>query len=399
MNFCFVYKEDYPWDVRVEKIVKTLSINGHAINLVCRNINQRDPIERMEDFDVYRLPRTERLPKVIASIINYPLWFNPFWLYLIAKIAIAKRCDGIIIRDLPLMLAGIIVARLSGKKVIFDMAECYPEMYRSVAEYGSESKINRLLKNPSAADLYEKICLRLCDHIFVMTEESRDRLITKGVDPKKITIVSNTPVLSSASLALKKHSGKELHIVYVGFITKIRGIDLLVKAVSQFIARVDGDRGITVDIIGTGLAKKEIESLVNELGLSDHITVHGWLDHNEVKAIMAKANVGALTYRFCGHWNHTIPNKIFDYMASGLPVLSTNVIPIARILNSVGCGLTTINGDIDEITANLISLTDFELRNDLGSKGQAAILNSFNWGIDSKRMLFSINDLFSNHQT
>lgn len=394
MNFCFVYKEDYPWDVRVEKIVKTLCDNGHAVNLVCRNISQRDSVERVEGFDIYRLPRTRKLPKVITSIINYPLWFNPFWLYLIAKTVVSKRCDGIIIRDLPLMFAGIVVARITGKKVIFDMAECYPEMYRSVAEYGSESTINRLLKSPVAANIYEKMCLRLCDHIFVMIEESRDRLINKGVDPDKITIVSNTPVLSSGTLTSKQHSGEGLRIVYVGFITKIRGIDLLVQAVSKFISNVDGGRGITVDIIGTGAAKQEIENLVIELGLSDHIKVHGWLDHGDVKTIMAEANVGALTYRFCGHWNHTIPNKIFDYMAAGLPVLGTNVIPIARILHSIDCGLTTVDCDIDEITANLIRLKDFTLRNRLGGKGQDAILGCLNWSVDSKRMLSSVNSLF-----
>lgn len=394
MNFCFVYKEDYPWDVRVEKIVKTLSSNGHTVSLVSRNRNQSAPTENSEGFDIYRLPKTERLPRVIASVVNYPLWFNPFWLYLIAKITISKQCNGIIIRDLPLMLAGIIIARSTGKKVIFDMAECYPEMYRSAAENDAGSMLNRLLKNPTAAAVYEKFCLKLCDHIFVMIEESRDRLINKGIDPKKITIVSNTPVLSG-SLTPKIHSGKKLHLVYVGFVTKIRGIDLLVKSVAKFIASADGGREITVDIIGTGSAKKEVENLVVDLGLSDYVRVHGWLEHGEVKAIMARANVGALTYRFCGHWNHTIPNKIFDYMAAGLPVLSTNVIPIARILDSVGCGMTTKDSNIEEITANLIKLKDPVFRNELGAKGQAAIKERYNWEIDSSSMLASIDSIFS----
>lgn len=395
MNFCFVYKEDYPWDVRVEKIINTLCENQHDVHLVCRNKDQKETLEKHDNFSIYRIPITKNLPKLIISIINYPLWFNPFWIYLIAKTAISKKCDGIIVRDLPLMLAAIIVARISGKKVIFDMAECYPEMYRSVAEYGSDSPINRLLKSPVAADFYEKICLRSCDHIFVMIEESRDRLIKKGISPEKITIVSNTPVISKSSIVAKKHNGETLRIVYVGFITKIRGIDLLVKAVSKFIANVDGGKEIKVDIIGTGGAKAEIINLVSDLGLESHVHVHGWLEHDEVKNIMSKANVGALTYRFCSHWNHTIPNKIFDYMAAGLPVLTTNVIPIARILNSVGCGLTTTTGDIDEIAANLIRLKDSNLRDDLGRRGQEAVLNIFNWEIDSERMLSSLDALYS----
>lgn len=395
MNFCFVYKEDYPWDVRVEKIINTLCENQHNVHLVCRNKNQKETIEKFGAFDIYRLPIIKNFPKSIVSFFNYPLWFNPFWIYLIAKISISKKCDGIIVRDLPLMLAAIIIARFSGKKVIFDMAECYPEMYRSVAEYSSDSTISRFLKSPIAADFYEKICLRLCDHVFVMIEESRDRLVKKGISPHKITIVSNTPVISKSTIVAKKHNGKELRIVYVGFITKIRGIDLLVKAVSKFIASVEGGSGIRVDIIGTGGAKTDIINLVSDLGLNSHIHIHGWLEHEEVKNLMSKANVGALTYRFCSHWNHTIPNKIFDYMAAGLPVLTTNVIPIARILNSVDCGLTTTTGDIDEIAANLIRLKDSNLRDDLGRRGQEAVLNIFNWEIDSERMLSSLDALYS----
>lgn len=395
MNFCFVYKEDYPWDVRVEKIINTLAEKGHKVDLVCKNINQNSTTEETNNFTIYRLPKTKKIPPFLTSIVNAPLWLNPFWLFLIAKTVIREKSDVIIIRDLPLMLSGIIIAKLFNRKIIFDMAECYPEMYRSAMEHDRTSIVNKIVKNPYAASIYEYLCAKLSSHIWVMVEESQTRLINKGIKPEKISIVSNTPILSGLTSNSKQHAGEKLNIVYVGFLTKIRGIDLLVKSVAKFVASTDGGRDITVDIIGKGSAKNEIEALVIQLELSDYIKVHGWLDHSEVKTIMANANVGALTYRFCGHWNHTIPNKIFDYMAAGLPVLSTNVVPIARILDSVGCGLTTQGSSVDEIATNLIKLKNPQLRNELGAKGQAAIKERYNWDIDSSSMLASIDSIFS----
>lgn len=395
MNFCFVYKEDYPWDIRVEKIANTLAESGQSVSIVCKNANQNPSFEHSDKFDIYRLPKTNRIPRLLSLLVNSPLWFNPFWLYLITKVVIQKKSDALIIRDLPLMLSGIVIAKIFNRKVIFDMAECYPEMYQSAIQYDKTSFLNKLVKNPFAATIYEYICAKFCDHIFVMIEESKERLIKKGIDEKKITIVSNTPVLYGKPIRPKNHTGDQLKIVYVGFVTKLRGVDLLIQAVKKFIDNPAGGESIQVNIIGKGSAKKELESLVAELKLDNNVKIHGWLEHNEVKEIMESANVGALTYRFCGHWNHTIPNKIFDYMASGLPVLTTNVIPIARIINEVGCGLTTSECSIDQISENLIKLKNAGVRNDLGHKGQQAILHRFNWEKDAANMHQSLNYILS----
>lgn len=386
MNICFVYKEDYPWDVRVEKITKSFYGRGDSVDLLCRNLGQRKTNDVVDGVRIHRLPIFKFLPSFIRSLLNTPVFFNPFWLYLLYVIVRKNQSDLIIVRDLPLMMAGIIVGKLTGAKVVFDMAECYPEMYRSSMEAVKVSFLTRIIKSPRMAMFYEKLSVSWCDHVFVMIEESKARLINMGFDENKITIVSNTPVIESLEFEPKLHHGEALSIIYVGFLTKIRGLDLLIKAVRRFLDSANGSSPINVNIIGEGADKNNLECLVKDLNLESNVKIHGWLSHERAREYMCSANVGSLTYRFCGHWNHTIPNKIFDYMRAGLPVLTTNVRPISRIIKSEECGLSSSDCDIDEIACNLILLKDSNLRQRLGTNGQAAVRRQYNWSVDLERM-------------
>lgn len=397
MNICFVYKEDYPWDVRVEKITKSFHDRGDNVELVCRNLGQRETNDLIEGIHVHRLPKFNLLPRFIRLLLNAPVFFNPFWLYLLFNIVRKTQSDLIIVRDLPLMMAGIIVGKLTGAKVIFDMAECYPEMYRSSMESVKTSFLMKIVKSPRLAAFYEKISVNWCDHVFVMIEESKARLISMGIGENKITIVSNTPIIGSSTFEPKVHYGDALSIIYVGFLTRIRGLDLLIKAVRQFVDGAEDSAQIQVNIIGEGSDKNHLARLVRDLNLENNVKIHGWLSHESAREYMSSANVGCLTYRFCGHWNHTIPNKIFDYMRAGLPVLTTNVKPISRIIESEECGLSSSDSDIDEIARNLVLLKDAGLRQRFGNNGQAAVMRQYNWSVDLERM-FRAADLLARHQ-
>lgn len=394
MNICFVYKEDYPWDIRVEKITKSLMLAGNKVFIVAKNQDQRPIFSIIDGLQIFRLPILKNWPSLVRKMVNFPIWFNFFWLFKIFKVVKTNQCSVIIIRDLPLMGAGILVSRLLNVKIIFDMAECYPEMYRSAMENDKVGFLAKIIKNPSAVGCYEKFCAQHSDQVFVMIEESRDRLIAKGIASSKITIVSNTPITEFDNPPIIQHSGNSLNIVYLGFLTKIRGIDLTIKAVREFLDHPDGSSNIRFDIIGKGSAKTELEALIQSLNLQNHVFVHGWLEYDEVKRIVSEANVGCLTYRYCSHWNNTIPNKLFDYMLAGLPVLTTNITTISRIVKETNCGLCTDDhNNISQLTQNLIALKASNLRTELGSNGQNAVLGKYNWCIDSKIMVEKVNQV------
>jgi glycosyltransferase involved in cell wall biosynthesis len=338
---------------------------------------------------IHRIPPLFKKNSPLSKIFNFPLWINPVWVFLLFSACKKFSISSVIIRDLPLMACGILGKWFFKYSLYFDMAECYPEMYKSMMEAERQSLWKKFLKNPNVADIYETIAAKKSNGIFVMIEESRDRLVKKGIDQTKIEIVSNTPVLRPTHAA-RHHHGEELRIVYVGFVTKIRGIDIMVEAVEQFIRSAEGGENIRFDIIGVGSHLEYIKSMIKKLGIGDHVQAHGWLDHQEVKDILEKANVGALTYRVCSHWNHTIPNKIFDYMYQGIPVVSTRVIPISRILTSCDAGVIADENDISSVVNCLIQLKSPELRNRLGGNGFNAVINRYNWNYDKDLLIKSI---------
>ncbi|WP_162525020.1 glycosyltransferase family 4 protein [Marinobacter sp. BW6] len=395
MEVLIVYKEDYPWDVRVEKLALALKGDGHNVTVLARNRDQLSTIDERDGIAIRRLPVTRRFPTVVQVAVNLPFWFNPFWLWLLFKSSRSMKGNRgvIIVRDLPLVKAGIIVAKFRKSKMVFDMAECYPEMYESAAKFSNRSLTTRILKSPWFAKQYERNVVGMVDHILVMIQESKDRLISMGVDEENISIVSNTPSIDKFKGKIHEHNGNQLRIVYVGFLSKLRGLDLLIEGAAQYIKTRESTDAIRIDIIGKGEQRERLIALSNELGIGESVKIHGWLDQDEVDELMSLANVGALTYRVCGHWNHTIPNKIFDYMLAGLPVLATEVIPIARILKETNSGVICKDLDSVDIAEKLVLLRDPHKRSFLGENGRNAIKSKYNWENDTKILREIINDL------
>ncbi|WBU43041.1 glycosyltransferase family 4 protein [Marinobacter alkaliphilus] len=394
MNIVFVYKEDYPWDVRVEKIALALTEQGHSVTIVSRNLDQRPEKETIDTLKLHRLPRLELVPLFLRKLLNLPLWFSPIWILTILRAVRQENADLIIVRDLPLVRSALVIKRLLGTKVALDMAEVYPEMYASTALFSGNSLAQRLLKNPKVAERYESAVLPMIDHTLVMIEESRDRLLRKSIAEDRVTIVSNTPPTDKFRGVVHKHTGTNLRLVYVGFITELRGLDLLIEAVAKYIERGNTADTIKVDIVGKGASKPKLERLIAKLGVANSVTIHGWLSQERVNELMAEANVGSLTYRVCGHWNHTIPNKIFDYMLAGLPVLATEVTPIKRIVLQENCGLICQDLDVTDIAEKLERLRDPELRQLLGDNGYQAVRRTWNWDRDQKHLSTAMDSLF-----
>ncbi len=393
MKFCVIYKEEYPWDVRVEKIANTLSSEGHNVTILARNLKQQPTSEICNNFKIRRLLKTNWLPCFFQKLVNLALFFNPVWIYAIFKCSFGKDRPILIVRDLPLMFAAMLVSKIRKNKLIFDMAECYPEMYDSMRMYSNPSFFKKIICSKKVLEAYEKLACKAADSIFVMIEESRDRLIAKGISPQKIQIVSNTPPIDISQPAKSQHHGSALRMVYVGFLTNLRGLDIMVRAAQRFLEKGGRPNEIKIDIIGKGAAREELVALVSRLHLDQVVNIHGWLDKDEVDSILAQANVGVLTYRVCPHWNNTIPNKIFDYMKLGLPIITTDVIPIKRIIEETNAGYVCKDQDIDDIATKLMLLRDPLIREKMGNNGISFVKSRYNWNVDRSRMVLAIEGL------
>jgi len=393
MKVLFVWDSDYPWDIRVSKICDSLVANGDEVHLVCRNQQRRPVQEQYEGIHLHRLFSLPRIFGKLNNIFSFPLFFSPVWLFRIYSVAKRFDADVIIVRDLPMASAALFVGKLRNIPVILDMAECYPEFIRLIWKFEPFKLANILIRNPLLTDLIEQVVTRSVDHIWVMIEESRNRLLDKGISKNKISIVSNTPIQerfseksSSVPDIIKQHQGA-LILLYVGFVNYSRGLDVVLESLPHVIRQ-----GIDVFcvITGTGTAEKTLADKVRQLALQDKVAFEGWVDNKQVSDYIAGSDICLVPHHKCSHWDNSIPNKLFDYMAAGKSVLVSDVTPMKRIVYDMQCGLVFQSGSASSMAEQVIRLADPGLRHKLGSNGQEAVKTRYNWNNEVAVMLESL---------
>lgn len=390
MKVLYVWDADYPWDIRVDKICTTLAQRGWEVHLVCRNRARKQVYEEDGGLYIHRLPALKMNSELLNNLYGFPAFFSPIWLRCIKDVAVEYEVDVIIVRDLPLALTAVKVGRSVGKPVVFDMAECYPELIRLIWKYEPFRFLNIFVRNPFLADVIESKVLSKVDHTFVMIEESKERLVKRGVSNENITIVSNTPVNERFENAestypgvTDEHRGKMI-LLYVGLINFSRGLDTVLRGLRRY---VELSNDVFLVVLGSGNASNQLKDMVSQLSLTRHVVFEGWVDNRAIPEYVASSSICLVPHHKCGHWDHTIPNKLFDYMAAGKPVLVSNVAPMERIVNRTHCGLVYRDPDPGDFAAQLARLRDGTFRDQLGGNGSRAVQAYYNWAQDSSRMI------------
>ena len=139
-----------PWEVRVEKVAKTLLQAGHSVRLLCRNRARRPRRERLNGgLEICRLPS-------LPSSLSFPFFLNPIWVLCLLLEVLRFRPQRLLVRDLPLAPLVVSVGRLIGVPVIADLAEPYPDSLRSQWRFQPMSRIDRLIRSPFLADQMER---------------------------------------------------------------------------------------------------------------------------------------------------------------------------------------------------------------------------------------------------
>lgn len=390
MKIGVVYDGDYPWDVRVWKVATCLGDHGHEVHLVCRNLARRPEEETLEGIRIHRL-RPLRSPKLNA-LVTFPAFLNPTWIGRIAGVVRACGIGGLIVRDLPLALAAVAVGRRHGVPVILDMAENYPAMLRDVRRFERFRLQNVLVRNPLLSSLVERIVLRLVDHVVVVIEEARDRLLRAGLPADRISIVRNTPKVEltrfPTAWGAPARDATKLTVGFVGGLEPMRGLE---AALEMFAAAVRRVPELRLTIIGDGRWKGDLEAQARALGVGGYVEFTGRREYQRALFEVRRADVGLIPHLVTAHTNSTIPNKLFEYMLLGKPVLATDMAPVCRILEEVGCGM--VYRTREEGVEALVRLRDETLRHRLGENGRQAVLDRYRWDHDGATLVREVERL------
>jgi glycosyltransferase involved in cell wall biosynthesis len=347
-----VLENSFPPDIRVEKELRALAIQGHEVTLLCACKGDQ-PAE--DTFGKARIIRFQ--PQAFGNKITKRLdilycWLTGrkrAWEVAIEQFVSEHHIQALHVHDLPLVPAGLAAARKSQIPLVFDMHEIYPIMIRdriAASSNGVRTRIHTGLHNalfsPRWWDRVEQRAVEEADRIIVVVEESKQRLERMSIDGDKIAVVLNAEDIDHF-LGLPEHAEvaseyrDDFLVGYVGGVdSPIRGLDNLVKAWPRVLQRIPNARLL---IVGDGGVRPAIEAMVRDLNLTERVTFAGWVSFNEVAAYIKALDVAVIPHAVNEHTNHTIPHKLFQYLAMGKLVVSSDIGPIRRILQDTQGGI------------------------------------------------------------
>ncbi len=187
-------------------------------------------------------------------------------------------------------------------------------------------------------------------------------------------------------------SGGDIVAVFSGAFRAWHGAIHLIDAIRRLRAR--GRHDIKAVFVGDGPELPRIRHAAAALG---GITLVGAVPHGEVPAILAAADIGVAPFDVGAHPSlahefHWSPLKIFEYMASGLPVVAPRIERLASIVSHGQEGLLYDATNPDALAEALGSLSDATLRQRLGAAARARAVSEFSWSSHCRRLSNALED-------
>jgi len=376
----------YPWDVRIEKFILAFS-RSFEVSVLCKGRANALLQEESGNLCVYRVQYGAgkgSWRRILGKLINTPIPMNPYWIARGVSLIRRRKPALIIGRDMPIMWLALVLGRLFRIPVVYDMAENYPA---ALVAYNKKIYRPFLIGKAFLPRLYEKVTALMADHVVVVAGEQKERLMKLGIPGSRITVVLNTPIIESEYRDKNKGIEREKIVLYTGKIDAHRGVDVAVRAMADII-KLHPDAVLV--LAGSGTQLESIKELSDEIGVRRNVRFAGWLAHKEVYEAIEKSSVCIIPHLKSEHTDTTIPNKLFDYMLCGKPVVSSDLNPVVSIISSNNCGLVFKSGRPESLAEKVVQLLSSKEAVRYGENGRMAVKNTFNWGIDSERLINAV---------
>lgn len=373
-----VLDNEFPPDLRVENEIEALAEAGHEVSIACLTHEGRPSLEKQKQVTIFRRPIGKIRYKSSVAALTFPMYFN-FWRRFLNDLFKKHSFDIIHIHDLPLVRVGIEMKEKYNIPVVADLHENWPAYLRM--SHHTRTLAGRILSPNKLWVQYEKSILRKTDHIIVVVEEAKERLISLGLDPDRITVVSNTINLSHTPVPERTEKSDIPLLFYAGAIHYHRGLQTVIEA----LARMDRTK-YRLLALGEGRYRKHLINLAEKLGVQEYVDFPGWVPYQKVLKEMSRADYALIPHIKSDHTDSTIPHKLFQYMYAGIPVIASNCVPLERIINETKTGIIFPSEDAGRLADILESLDDTRGK-EWGENGKLWVTKKYNWQYDAKRLI------------
>jgi glycosyltransferase involved in cell wall biosynthesis len=372
VKVCFITLHP-PFDQRIfHKECKTLYQAGYNVSLIV-------PLDEEKTIDGIKLIALPQYHSRLAKFLLLP--FMSFF------IGIKHSAQVYHLHDPPLIIPGLLL-KLFGKKIIYDVHEDFPK--RLLIRQWIPSRLR-----PFAARM-ARLGEQFSSIFF-------DAIITASYIPehlkrhKRVCTIQNYPLLSYFNFKEKELENipKEenvsiFRVIYAGGLSPDRGIHKMVEAMEYL-------KEAQVELILCGrFSSAAYEREVRSLNGFQRVKFLGWLNHKEIPSVLSRANAALHIPLFPMQESGELPVKIFEYMAAGLPIISSNFPLLKNIIEEHNCGICVDPTNSKEIAEAIKYLFhNPEKAQKMGENGREVVIKKYNWEQESKKLLKLYEELLS----
>ncbi|MFZ4400523.1 MAG: glycosyltransferase family 4 protein [Bacteroidales bacterium] len=381
MKILMLLDNKFPPDPRIENEAKSLTSIGHELHILCYNYGGMKKYEVNNNVNIHRFYIPLQLAKKSLALIHIFPIYKIIWKYQVRKFLKGNNMDAIHIHDLALCFLTNYIKKNYTVKLICDMHENYPYL---IADQIYMRKFPwKYILSKKIWFKKEKQWLSHADQIICVAKEMSDRLSNILIEKHKFVIVPNTLNLSLFSSnqkelpELKNRFCDSFNLFYFGGIDPVRGIEILIEAGNILKNKINN---IKIIIVGDGKILPELKNLVQSLNLENTIIFEGWVSPSYIKSYMNICDIGIIPHLRSEQTDNSSPNKLFQYMYFGMPIISSNCKSIEKIIKQEECGLIYEDTNSKDLADKvLFYFQNRDLMNLTGEKGHNAVLNKYNW--------------------
>lgn len=207
----------------------------------------------------------------------------------------------------------------------------------------------------------EKQAIRQADRLIAVSPSIYEICLKMGANPSKVNLIPN-------GIDIDEYESENKNIItpsilYMGRLVKIKGIDILIKALPTIKNLYPN---IKLHIAGTGGQYNRINSLVEKLNLTENVVFLGNVFGFEKRCLIASTDILILPSRY-----EAFGIVLLEAMASSKPVVASDVGGIPYIVDDGKTGLLFEEGNIDELAKHVLKLlADKSMRLNMGKAGR-----------------------------